>query len=254
LTWRAYGASVRGTSHVRAGIPCQDAHGWRLVPGGIVGAVADGLGSAARAEEGAELAVSMALESIVTGFDAMRHDEVASITEMVRAAFLAARDALESASMAAPLRDLGTTLLLAIATDGWTAVGQIGDGAIVGRWLDGRLESLSVPLRGEFINETTPLTADDAMQHLIVRVWPEPVQSLALLSDGLEDLCINLATGLPFGAFFGPFFAPLIDPPTDQFDSDLISEHLAAFLDSDRVCTRTDDDKTLLLVGAPTAS
>ena len=47
--WRIVGASVQGTSHQKDDIPCQDAHGYRvLLSGAIVVAVADGAGTASR--------------------------------------------------------------------------------------------------------------------------------------------------------------------------------------------------------------
>lgn len=251
MTWRAYGASVRGSGHARTGLPCQDAHAWCPLSGGLACAVADGLGSAARADAGAQVAVVAALDALVAGlpWDGAACDPGAC-EATIRAAFAAAREALVAAAGDDPLRDLATTLLLAAATDGWTAVGQIGDGAVVGLWPDGRLETLSQPQRGEYANETTPLTADDALERLRVAVWPDPVQALALFSDGLQALALDLATGEPFAPFFAPFLAALADP----FDPEATAERLAAFLDAPRVCARTDDDKTLLMAGtAPPA-
>ena len=251
VIWRAYGASVRGSGHARTGLPCQDAHAWRPLPGGIACAVADGLGSAARADAGAQLAVAAALDALTAGLprDGAATDP-AACEAVIRAAFTAARDALVAVAGDDPLRDLATTLLLAAATDAWTAVGQIGDGAVVGLWPDGRLATLSQPQRGEYANETTPLTADDALERLRVAVWPAPVQALALFSDGLQALALDLATGEPFAPFFAPFLGALADP----FDPAAVGDRLAAFLDSAHVCARTDDDKTLLVAGtAPLA-
>jgi hypothetical protein len=132
-----------------------------------------------------------------------------------------------------------------VAASGWVAVGQIGDGAVVGRWPDGRLETLSLPQRGEYANETTPLTADAALENLRVTVWPRPIQALALFSDGLQALALDLASGAPHAPFFAPFLAALAEP----LDPDAIGARLADFLDSPRVCARTDDDKTLLVAG-----
>ena len=249
MTWRAYGASVRGTSHQRIGLPCQDAHGWRALPaGGLLCAVADGLGSAPRADEGAQRAVAAALDALAASLAAAPAalDE-AAIAGHLRAAFAAARGALETGAGDNPLRNYATTLLLAAVTPGWTAVGQIGDGAVVGHWPDGRLETLSLPQRGEYANETTPLTSPDADARLQVRVWPTPLRALALFSDGLQGLCINLATGAPFERFFAPFLHALTGP----FDPDATGARLAAFLESARVCARTADDKTLLVAGLP---
>ena len=249
MTWRAYGASVRGTSHQRSGLPCQDAHGWRELPaGGLLCAVADGLGSAARADEGAQRAVAAALDALTATLAAApAASDEAAITGHLRAAFAAARAALERGADPNPLRDYATTLLLAAVTPDWSAVGQIGDGAVVGHWPDGRLETLSLPQRGEYANETTPLTSPDAIERLQVRVWPAPLRALALFSDGLQGLCINLATGAPFERFFAPFLQALGGP----FDPDATGARLTAFLESPRVCARTDDDKTLLVAGLP---
>ena len=252
MTWRAYGASVRGTSHRRSGLPCQDAHGWRELPaGGLLCAVADGLGSAPRADEGAQRAVAAALDALAAALTAApaapAASDEAAIAGSLRAAFAAARAALERDADPNPLRDYATTLLLAAVTPGWTAVGQIGDGAVVGHWPDGRLETLSLPQRGEYANETTPLTSPDALARLQVRVWPAPLRALALFSDGLQGLCINLATGAPFERFFAPFLQALAGP----FDGEATGTRLAAFLESARVCARTDDDKTLLVAGIP---
>ena len=242
MTWRAYGASVRGTSHTRTGLPCQDAHGWRSLPVGIACAVADGLGSAAQADVGAQIVVAAALDSLAADLAG----DTAAVEGAMRAAFAAAREALVKASADALLRDFATTLLLAAATADWIAVGQIGDGAVVGRWPDGRLETLSLPQRGEYANETTPLTAADALEHLRVAVWPAPMAALVLFSDGLQALALDLGSGAPFAPFFAPFLQALADP----FDPAAIGERLAAFLASPRVCARTDDDKTLLVAGA----
>ncbi len=241
MTWRAYGASVRGTGHTRTKLPCQDAHGWRFLPSGIACAVADGLGSAARADAGAQMVVVAALDSLA----ASPASDIGAAVDVLRAAFVAAREALVKASGDALLHDFATTLLLAVATADWIAVGHIGDGAAVGRWADGRLETLSLPERGEYSNETTPVTADDALDRLRIAVWPAPVQALVLFSDGLQAVALDFGSGAPFAPFFVPFLQALADP----FDPAATGERLAAFLESPRVCARTDDDKTILVAG-----
>ena len=61
--WIVLGASVTGSSHLKASLPCQDAHAYCLVGDStLIIAVADGLGSAAHAEIAAQIAVSAALE------------------------------------------------------------------------------------------------------------------------------------------------------------------------------------------------
>lgn len=63
--WRVAGASVRGTGHVTAGLPCQDAHDVRvsLSPDGVpllIAVVSDGAGSARHAEDASRAACEFA--------------------------------------------------------------------------------------------------------------------------------------------------------------------------------------------------
>ena len=51
--WRAVGASVAGSSHLARNGPCEDEHGWALLPdGALVLAAADGAGAARFARYG----------------------------------------------------------------------------------------------------------------------------------------------------------------------------------------------------------
>ena len=45
-----------------------------------------------------------------------------------------------------------------------------------------------------------------------------------------------------------PFFAPFFDTFVPPFDRDGLACQLARFLGSERVCHRTDDDKTLVVI------
>jgi hypothetical protein len=69
------------------------------------------------------------------------------------------------------------------------------------------------------------------------------VKSLALISDGL----LRLAVSLPDYEPSPRFFRPLWDFATQAEDETQAQEQLTAFLASERVCARTDDDKTLVL-------
>src|SRR5437660_1684991 len=67
--WRVVGASVTGTSHLKRGRDCDDAHACRQLENGtIVLAAADGAGSATHSAEGARLAVQVALHAVEIAF------------------------------------------------------------------------------------------------------------------------------------------------------------------------------------------
>ena len=53
-------------------------------------------------------------------------------------------------------------------------------------------------------------------------------------------MSITSATGQPFAQFFATFTRP--------FDRDELARQLGCFLGSERVCQRTDDDKTLVVI------
>ncbi len=248
-SWNVVGASVQGTSHQQNDdIPCQDAHGYRvLLNGAIVIAVADGAGSAGRSDEGAQRAVKQALNSLERdlAYDVPRFES--GWQRLMSAAFRQAHESIvkfarwENASA----RDFAATLTCAVISKEGLAVGQIGDCLAVAQGEDEQLFVATQLQRGEYANETFFLTLDDALDHLQVQVYP-PVRALAVMSDGLVRLAVNVGENKPHL----PFFRPLLDFATTMENEKKARKELAAFLASERVCARTDDDKTLVLAVA----
>ena len=246
--WNVVGASVQGRGHIRAGQPCQDYHDYRSLAGGtLIAAIADGLGSADKAGEGARIAVGAALSAVETALSTGSPGDERSWEETVRQGFVGARSALEESAETGghPLRDYATTLMVAVIRGDWLAIGHIGDGAIVASFEDGTISTVGLPRNGEYANEVQPLTAPDAMESASFATHADRVQAVAMLSDGLQQIALVGADHLPFEPFFRPIFASL-PHVADCYAS---SHELASFLDSERVCARTDDDKTFLLAG-----
>ncbi len=246
MSWQAFGASVIGSGHLAANLPCQDAHGWRVLGDYAIAAVADGLGSASQAAPGAQAAVKAALDNLEQSWAAGGLEPTGDPEQAIHQAFLEARTALENLATEGALRDYATTLLIAVAAPGYLCVGQLGDGAIVAQLTDDQLRTVSLPQRGEYANETLPLTALNALSQVCVTRCAEPAVVLALLTDGLQNLSINSVTGEPYAPFFSPFFTAALKP----LDSEQVSAQLGEFLASARVCAKTDDDKSR---GAPQA-
>lgn len=165
--------------------------------------------------------------------------------ELVLSAFVQARQALLRLSDEAgePMRLFATTLTCAIAASDRLVVGQVGDGAVVAQDSGGELFAVALAQRGEYANETYFLTQEDALEHIQVRVLDQPVSALAVMSDGL----IRLALRLPSHAPYPPFFQPLFAFAAAIEDEREAVEQLTGFLSSERVCARTDDDKSLVL-------
>lgn len=140
-------------------------------------------------------------------------------------------------------RDYATTLIVTVASPELLAVGQVGDGAVVVTDSRGELQTLSAPVGGEHAGETVFLTSDEALATLQVRVLNAPVRQFALFTDGLQMLALKLPAMVPHA----PFFQPLFRFAGEAQDADAARSQLEAFLQTDRVAQRTDDDLTLVL-------
>lgn len=246
MTWKAIGVSVIGTSHTKVGKPCQDSSGIEVLDNDVlIGIVADGLGSAERSEIGSSLVVATVMKALQEGVTPLLPDSDLSWQELMQNAFKLAREALESQAqeLNCPLRELGTTLICFIYAPGTIAIGQIGDGAVVIQFEDDSLITVSSPQRGEFANETVPLTMDNALERVVYHVQPAQAKNIAAFSDGLQNLALISMNYQPFE----PFFTPLFKLITNSEDLEATKTKLADFLGSDKITGRTDDDKTLLL-------
>jgi hypothetical protein len=247
LMWQAVGASVIGTSHILTKTVCQDANGFHIADRYIILTVADGLGSALNADKGSRFAVKAVLVYLHKSLSKNIPSTENSWADLMRESFQKTRVFLEKASKSLNknTRDFGTTLIVTVLTDEWVVTGHIGDGAIVALFSDGVIKTVSQPHRGEYANETVPITAVNAMDYLRVSATNTGANAVALFTDGLQNMCINFATGTPHVPFFTPFF----DGICQKMDIGDVSKGLAEFLGSERVCEMSDDDKTLLIAG-----
>lgn len=246
--WRLVGTSAIGTQHVRQGGTCEDALGSFILPGakGFVCAVADGAGSAQAGGDGAQIAVKAALAH-ATSIMTSSNEELSSdfYLNTLQQILQAVRDALkDNVTSEQTLNDFATTLLCVLVTPRWLATLQVGDGAIVVCHHDETLETLTLPGAEEYLNETHFVTDEDyhAQAHYTV-MSAEDIESIALLTDGLQMLAIEIATYRAYAPFFLPLFSFALQAKTDEE----LTNELHAFLASGRVSRQVDDDKTLLL-------
>lgn len=242
--WRVAAASVQGAAHLRAGVPCQDAHRWSALPDGrLVAAVADGAGSAPHAEAGARAAADAVVRSVRDALAAEPHADPAAVLER---AFRAALDAVEAEAEGRGVdpSGLATTLAAAVAGPERVVAAQVGDGAVVVRGRDGTLHVAGAAApRGEYLNETVFLTSPGALESLRAGALEIAPSHLALLTDGLQLLALRMPGYTPHA----PFFEPLFRFAAEEADPERASERLGAYLAGPRISERADDDLTLLL-------
>ena len=245
MSWKSVGASVIGSSHIKVSKPCQDSHGIQSIDENILLlAVADGLGSAEHSEIGSRLAVDTALTTLAASL-AGDSIHIERCHNALQEAFSSAREVLEERALteSMDIRDLGTTLICIVLSPECVACGQIGDGAVVIQQEDESLLLLSSPQRGEYANETVPLTTNNALEKVRYTAEPLKVKALAAISDGLQNLALQGTDYVPHLQFFMPFFNLLHNSSNLEETQKKIEEFLA----SERVLNRTDDDKTLVI-------
>lgn len=247
LHWQVAAASVRGTSHEKVGQLCQDAHHWQKLPEGVlVAAVGDGAGSATLGKVGAIVATQTAVETICAEQSKLYSTKDEQGWEKILTKALeAAKTAVEAeaAVCGKQARDLATTLIIVVATTELIAAVQVGDGLAVAGDRHGNVVALTTAQHGEYINETTFLVSPHALETAEVNLWRGLTSNIAVFSDGLQMLAVNLNDGTPYI----PFFSPLFQFMENIEDENEAKEQLAAFLRSPRITDRTDDDLTLLL-------
>lgn len=248
LRWRWAAASQIGTSHVKLGTRKQDSYSCFVADHEshpICAIASDGAGSAEFGGEGASLlcrTLTVALRTHFRAFENLPSDE--ALWEWVDRA----RDtiALAAHRQSAERRDFAATLVLLIANQEQGIVAHIGDGAVVGRDPDGTLQALSCPETGEYAS-TTYFVTDDPAPRLRLSRFTGTYDGYAVFTDGIEALALDLQEMTPHEPFFRPMFTPLDALPTIGKCKEL-SGALTNFLANGRICERTDDDKTLILI------
>lgn len=253
--WNVVGASVRGTSHLKTMIPCQDSCAYMVTDAGtLLIAVSDGAGSAGRSDLGSQQAVNQTIEILFAELLDRRPANHRTWGELLYNTFSEARRRvlrLVDEEGGEP-RDYACTLTILIADDDWLVSGQLGDGFAAAQTLDGHLFSVANPQRGEYADSTYFLTAENAPEIFEGRVYRQGtdidhVRCIAAMTDGLTNLAIDKGTAEPHQ----PFFKPILEVPGAMKDHEKALDDLYGFLISDRINARTDDDKTLVLAGRP---
>jgi hypothetical protein len=250
--WRIALASATGTSHEATGAPCQDSVAYVFLDtdaGAIlIAAVSDGAGSAAHSEIGSRLAVAAFIDqaerylseghALAALSASIACDWVQSIVTKLGAA--AEENGHES-------RDYSCTLLGAIVGQEQAAFVQIGDGAIVvSHGEDDGWSYVFWPQHGEYANTTNFIQSPDIAAVLAFDVAPRRIDEFAVFSDGIENLVLHKASRTVHEAFFRDMIQPVRRSESEGFDTKL-SQGLQRYLESEPVCERTDDDKTLVL-------
>ena len=184
--WHTQTAAVTGSGHRSKQLPCQDKT-WCLEANGVTAiALADGAGSAALSQEGAEIAVRMICRTLCERFDELYAAK--SPVEMRVLALQGIRERIRSHAMAreASVSSFACTLLAVAVRGNDYLLIHVGDG-VIGYQKNGRVLVASGPQNGEYANTTSFVTSRDVYRtaHVLRGVQPE-LEGFLLMSDGCE--------------------------------------------------------------------
>ena len=246
--WKHTIKSVRGSAHHVNGLPCQDASGSVQVAEVLICALSDGAGSAKLSDVGSRIVVDKSLQFFRDYFDKTEAPQIAMrdlgpqqgewLIEEIREQI--AHAAIEQNE---PESEFAATLLVAVISKNKVVFFQIGDGV----WCickSGVLGAVTWPEQGEFASQTVFVTSTSAIKSLQCYAVEGHVEFVAGMTDGLERLSLDLQGKVPHRGFFMPLILALRQT---ECLNDYASK-LEEFLASQRVCERTDDDKSLVLI------
>jgi hypothetical protein len=251
--WKYAFASVIGTGHMKANLPCQDQSCCCLLPSEtksdvLVAVVSDGAGSASHSQMGAEIACSETIAELTDYFDnGESTDDISQNFANGCLLRIQNKIALNADAEGLKPRDFACTWLVAIVGTGRAIFWQVGDGAIVYSEPDAPDDYGVVywPEKGEYENMTVFATQPDASEHLQFSSTRKYMDEVALITDGIQRLALDFSERNAHSPFFHGMFSPL--RVQNAGHSTRASLALTAFLSSSKVNERTDDDKTLLL-------
>jgi protein phosphatase 2C-like protein len=251
--WKYGFSSVAGTYHVKSSTPCQDASRVEVVrdAGGaevLIAVASDGAGSATLAQVGSALACDLFIAEVKSRIEGGDTRALLSDNFIVDW-FVKFRGIATnwSGRESARIQDLACTLLAAVVWSDRAIYFQIGDGAIVESRRD-EPDSYTVvcwPQQGEYANMTNFLTDADAAEKVVRETRTGAVDEIAIFTDGIQRLALDYRARSAHAPFFAPLFSWL--RPRPGGDSRELSDSLAVYLNSEKINSRTDDDKTLIL-------
>lgn len=246
--WKHTVQSVRGSAHYINGTPCQDASGFLQLTGVLVCALSDGAGSAKLSHLGSKIIVNKSLQFFQDYFDNTEAPQIAMrdlggqqgewLIEVVRDEI--SRLAIDQNELE---QEFAGTLLVAVISEKRAVFYQVGDGV----WYvckSGILGAVTWPEQGEFAGQTVFVTSSSASKSLQCCAIDNGFEYIVGMTDGLERLSLDMLARVPHRGFCEPLISALrqADCLNDY------AEKLKVFLESKRVCERTDDDKSLALI------
>ncbi len=248
--WTYTRASAIGTSHQRRDEGCQDYSRVRCLPinkdkgrWALFAAVADGAGTAKYSAKGARLAVHILEQEVRLSLE---KSEANLTVNILKSAVLKTSTHIEDYASRSGhnRRDYSSTLICTVLLPDQAWHLQVGDGAAVFRYGQQRYVDYW-PAKGEYGNETFFITDENILGQIHIREIGMP-DEVTLFTDGLESIALNLKSKEVHQPFYESFYRVLSQREAG-FQKDL-AKGLATWMQTDLVTSRSDDDKSLVLI------
>jgi len=251
IEWNFTNVSVIGSSHLKTGLPCQDANRCLMFNDRepiLIAVVSDGAGSAQYADLGSSLVCNSVLEKLKAFFqsgntiDDLNKEYVETLIQDVNKEIREFACLYNSTS-----REFACTIISAVVCLNKAIFFQIGDGAIVVMSPDdnGLLNWVFWPQNGEYANTTFFLTDENAITNMNYDIVNKPIDKIAIITDGLQNIALHYQSKTVYQPFFQKCFEILKENESRSINEK--KELFTKILSSDLFNERTDDDKTLIL-------
>jgi hypothetical protein len=208
----------------------------------FVACVADGAGSSQHSDVGSQIACRTIVDQATRFLESQKLDNLQLEDALLWCDGVRAQLKEKADELGCSVREFATTLCTAIITADLSVFFQIGDGAII-LGNDIVYGIVFWPQIGEYANTTNFITSDEYESQLEFITTTSRCTKIALMTDGMERLALRFDTQIPHVPFFDPLFRAL----RTTNDVNGLNDGLRAFLGSDSIHNRTDDDKTLVL-------
>ena len=250
LSWSISSASSTGTSHLSNGVGCQDSSRFSFIQSihgeekALLLVLSDGAGSATQASRGSKLVCNSIVDCAQYWLGKSLPSDLSGLL------LYSARHARQVLSNVADaegtnVSDFSATCLCLLITEDSLAALQVGDGLIVVENASGSIGPVFWPKTYEYANMTTFLTSRNWCQDLQYSQWLGRPHSFFLCSDGVQSIC-SYTQSMSVVPTFIDAFKKVLSEESPGYSSEA-SRRFLAFLDSEQVCSRTDDDKTVLV-------
>jgi hypothetical protein len=250
LSWRIASASSTGTGHLSKAVECQDSSCFSFAKSirgeekTLLIVVSDGAGSAAYASRGSRLVCNSIVDCAQYW---LRKSIPADLSGLLLHSAGHARQALLKAANAegVSISEFSATCLCLLITENSLAALQVGDGLIVVENGSGSIGPVFWPRKYEYANTTTFLTSRNWFQDLQYSQWIGSPRSFFICSDGIQSIC-SYSQSMAVVPSFVDAFKKVLSDESPGYSSEA-SKRILTFLDSEQVCSRTDDDKTVFV-------